>query len=125
MWSERKFGMTTAGHDFQMDVLGSPSHDSVADLMDATEKFNLQQAAFHFYASHEGKNLSDTIGSHIKAALQRGMLKDVALEVQKVDNALGVINANLKDKSKTFDFFHVHPFPEFDRNMRKELVTTS
>ena len=29
VWSERKFGMTTAGHDFQMDVLGTSSHDTV------------------------------------------------------------------------------------------------
>ena len=99
------------------------SKHCVADLMDAPTKFNLQQAGFHFFASHEGKNLSDTIGSHVKAALRRGMLKDEDLEVRTVEQAIAVIQENLKDKSKTFEFFLIQPFPPFDRNpSRKELA---
>ena len=101
------------------------SKHTVAELMEAPIKFNLLQAGFHFFASHEGKNLSDTIGSHVKAALRRGMLKDEDLEVRTVDQAIAVINSNLKDKTKTFQFFLVQPFPEFERNLsRKELAIT-
>ena len=53
------------------------------------------------------------------------MLKDSDLEVRTADEAISIINANLKDKSKCFEFFLVLPFPQFERNScRKELAIT-
>lgn len=42
--------------------------------MDTPTKFNLQEAPFNFFVSHEGNNLSDNIESHIKLALHQAML---------------------------------------------------
>ena len=100
------------------------SGHTVADLMDAPMLlFALQQACFNFFASHEGKNLSDTIGSIAKAALKRGILKDTELEVRTVEHAIEVITENLREKTKAFEFVLVQPFPAFERNPhRKELA---
>ena len=51
------------------------SRHSVADLMKSCTKFELTQVGFHYYASHEGKNTSDTIGLIVKSALKCGMFK--------------------------------------------------
>ena len=49
------------------------SRHCVADLMNSCSKFELTQVGFHYYASHEGKNTSDTIGSIVKSVLKRGL----------------------------------------------------
>ena len=49
------------------------SRHCVADLMNSCSKFELTQVGFHYYASHEGKNTSDTKGSIVKSVLKRGV----------------------------------------------------
>ena len=52
------------------------SRHCVADLMNSCSKFELTQVGFHYYASHEGKNTTDTtIGSIVKSELKCGMFK--------------------------------------------------
>ena len=52
----------------------------VADLIDIKDRVspNLKSARFCFFESHEGKNLSDTIGSMAKGALSRATLRTLS-----------------------------------------------
>ena len=61
------------------------SRHCVADLMNSCSKFELTQVAFHYYASHEGKNTSDTIGLIVKSALKCGMLKYSEIKIHSDD----------------------------------------
>ena len=47
----------------------------VANLMNSCSELELTQVGFHYYASHESKNTSDTIGLIVKSALKCGMFK--------------------------------------------------
>ena len=51
-----------------------PRH-CVANLMNSCSELELTQVGFHYYASHESKNTSDTIGLIVKSALKCGMFK--------------------------------------------------
>ena len=64
------------------------SRHCVADLMNVCRIYDLEQAAFHYFASHEGKNTSDTIGSIVKSAVKRGMFKLDSQEIRSVDTVI-------------------------------------
>ena len=72
----------------------------MADLIDAPSKHNLQQAAFHYFASHEGKNTSDTIGSIVKSALKRGMFKKEEEEIREADVTVDITRSEMKEKTE-------------------------
>lgn len=71
------------------------SRFATADLMNACSIYKIDQAAFHYFESHEGKNKSNTIGSIVKGAFDRGLLKDKTKEVISVEDVLSVIQANV------------------------------
>ena len=52
----------------------------IAHLMNSCSKFKLTQGGFHRYASHGGKNTSDTIDSIAKSALKRVCLNTLTLK---------------------------------------------
>ena len=62
----------------------------VADLMKACKTYDLKQPAFHYFASHEGKNTSDTIGSIVKSLLQQGMFKNNEIEIRSADSVIEI-----------------------------------
>ena len=94
-----------------------------ADLMHANKEFDLLQSAFHYFESHEGKNKSDTIGSIVKAAFDRGLLKDKSRQVVSVDDVAKITKENLNEKTKKFDFVDIETFPEVKRlTERDELA---
>ena len=60
----------------------------------------------HYFEPHEGKNLSDTIGSIAKQAHARGLQKhDVGLE--SIGDSVKLIRENIKEETKTFKHFFV------------------
>ena len=48
---------------------------AAADLFDAPDVFDITSASFNFFESHEGKSTSDSIGSIVKCAFLRGVMK--------------------------------------------------
>ena len=91
------------------------SRHCVADLMNSCSKFELPQFGFHYYASHEGKNTSDTIGSIVKSALKRGMFKHPQIKIHSHDAVINIIRSEVKERTKRFDFFIVEKF-QFRKN---------
>ena len=86
----------------------------VADLFEATEKFNIKNATFNFFESHEGKSTSDTIGSIIKCAFIRATFKSEQ-GITDIDDILGLINSGIKPSTKKFDFFIAEKFGRFPK----------
>ena len=86
----------------------------VADLFKATEKFNIKNATFNFFESHEGKSTSDTIGSIVKCAFIRATFKSEQ-GITDIDDILGLINSEIKPSTKKFNFFIAEKFGQFPK----------
>ena len=44
-------------------------------LLSVKKDFNLDEVSFEYFEANEGKNISDSIGSIVKCAFQRGIVK--------------------------------------------------
>ena len=60
---------------------------TAADLFNALDIQNLKSASFNFFEPHEGKSISDSIGSIVKCAFVRGMMQNQE-GVQNIDDIL-------------------------------------
>ena len=89
-----------------------------ADLFNAPETFQINNATFNFFESHEGKSTSDSIGSIVKCAFIRGVLK-YEQGILCVNDVLNVINSETKPSTKKFDFFVVEEFKRFQKRTIK------
>ena len=87
-----------------------------ADIFDAPTTFDINTVAFNFFASHEGKSASDSIGSIVKCAFVRGMLKNEQ-GVCNIDDILDVILSETKLSMKKFDHFIVEKFGRFQKRL--------
>ena len=87
-----------------------------ADIFDAPTTFDINTVAFNFFASHEGKSASDSIGSIVKCAFVRGMLKNEQ-GVCNIDDILDVILSETKLSTKKFDHFIVEKFGRFQKKL--------
>ena len=93
-------------------------------LKSACKDLVLKRASFCYFEAHEGKNISDTIGSIVKCAFIRRMNKfdqgiSTAHDVVKL-----VIEQQNRKKMEKFDFFIVEEFGEIERipdNERSEV----
>ena len=89
------------------------SRFTVADLMKACERFDLQQASFDFFEANEGKNISDTVGSIVKCGYVRAMHKHEQ-GVHNASDVVSVIKTELQEEMKKFEFFIVEEFRSTD-----------
>lgn len=90
-----------------------------ADLINAKSLFKLNNVGFEYFEANEGKSVSDTIGSVVKCAFVRAMYK----QDQGVSNAghvLQLINSEVSECTKKFDFFIVEEFPSINRVSERE-----
>ena len=62
----------------------------VADMLHATENYQVKSVSFNYFESQEGKSCSDGIGSIVKYLFTRGMLKSQQA-VCNIDDILAVI----------------------------------
>ena len=83
-------------------------------MFEATEKFNIKNATFNFFESHEGKSTSDTIGSIVKCAFIRATFKSEQ-GITDIDDILGLINSEIKPSTKKFDFVIAEKFGRFPK----------
>ena len=88
----------------------------VADLLEAPETFQVTDTTFNFFESHEGKSCSDSIGSIVKCAFMRGILKKRA-PVQSVDGILSIILEEAKPSTEKFTSFIVEKFGWFKKKL--------
>ena len=68
---------------------------AAADLFNAPDTFEIESATFNFFESHEGKITSDSIGSIVKCAFVRGVLK-YEQGITGIDDILHIINSETK-----------------------------
>ena len=87
---------------------------TAADLFNALDILNLKSASFNFFESHEGKSISDSIGSIVKCAFVRGMMQNQE-GVQNIDDILNLINTHVSSSTKKFEFFIVEKFLRFQK----------
>ena len=73
------------------------SKHCAAELMNSCSKFEFIQGGFHCYASHGGKNTSDTIGSIVKSALKLDMLKHPEIKIHSDDTVSNIIRSQVKE----------------------------
>ena len=84
-----------------------------ANLLSAPQDFNLQNVSFDYFEANEGKNISDSIGSIVKCAFQRGIAKsEQGLTTCK--EIVEVIRAEVKPETAKFKFFIVEEFDSFE-----------
>ena len=86
-----------------------------ADLLKSQKDFDLNQVSFQYFEANEGKNISDSIGSIVKCAFQRGIMKrnegiTTAAEIVKI------IRDEVKESTEKFTFFIIEKFEAFSRN---------
>ena len=91
---------------------------AIADMFESKELFNLNGVSFNFFESHEGKSVSDSIGSIVKCAFIRGMMKSEG-GVQDLNDIHELIESQIKDKTEKFDFFVVEKFGSFKKKSSK------
>ena len=76
------------------------------DLQEKKKVLCLQHVTNHFFEPHEGKNISDTIGSIAKGAFNRGKAKkDVG--ISGISQVVQIIRENVREKTEKFSFFIV------------------
>ena len=88
----------------------------VADMLHATENYQVKSVSFNYFESHEGKSCSDSIGSIVKCLFTRGMLKSQQA-VSNIDDILAVIQNESKQFTKKFDFFIVEKVGWFQKRL--------
>lgn len=84
-----------------------------AFLLNAPKTFKLEKASFEYFEANEGKNVSDSIGSIVKCAFQRGISK-LDEGVKTASDIVQVINNETKDATPKFKFFIVEEFGEIE-----------
>ena len=85
-----------------------------ADMFENKTLFELESIAFHYFESHEGKSISDSIGSIAKCAFLRAMMKH-AFGIMDIDEVLTLIQSEIKPQTKKFSFFLVEKFGTFSK----------
>ena len=78
----------------------------VADMLRATENYQVKSVSFIYFESHDGKCCSDSIGSIVKHSFTRGMLESQHA-VCNIDDMLAVIQNKSKQTTKKFHFYIV------------------
>ena len=74
------------------------SRHCVADVMKSCSKFELTEVGFRYYASHKGKNTSDTKDLVVKNALKCGMFKYPKIEIHSDDAVFDI--SDLKSRNE-------------------------
>lgn len=85
-----------------------------AQLMKARETFGLETTSFCYFEAHEGKNVSDTIGSIIKCAFTKEM-NTYNQGIQYANDVVRLVKERVKKRTEKFDFFIVEEFHQIDR----------
>ena len=67
----------------------------VAELVNS--KFEFTPVDLHCYASHEGENTSDTIGSIVKSTLKPDMFKHPEIKIHSDNAVSNIIRSEVKE----------------------------
>ena len=78
-------------------------HSSNQGMFYAPNIFDVKRVSSNFFESHEGKSISDSIGSIVKCVFIREMLKNEQ-GVSGVDDILSVITSETKPSTKKWIF---------------------
>ena len=93
----------------------------VPDLFAIRTALQLNHVSFDRFEAHEGKSISDTLGSITKCAYGRGILKHDE-DVSTLSEVVDVIRSEIKPSTRKFDFLIVEEFGSTNRKLvRPEL----
>lgn len=84
-----------------------------AEIQKIQKRLQLQSVKWEYFEAHEGKNLSDALGSMIKTKCLRKML-DHPDGVRSAGDVVDLIS-DLPESTEKFSFIAVEEFKEFDR----------
>lgn len=90
--------------------------------MSACHDLQLKHASFHYFEAHEGKNISDAVGSIGKCAYMRAVSKRKVEGVTSAKEVVDIVNKNLKEKMPKFKILKSVHFPKLKRIPAKERV---
>ena len=88
----------------------------VADMLRATENYQVKSVWFNYFEFHEGKICSDSIGSIANCSFTRGMLKSQQV-VCNIDDILAVIQNESKQSTKKLWFFILEKVRWFQKRL--------
>ena len=89
-----------------------------SDLKSLNEDLSVSQVTWHYFESHEGKNLSDTLGSIAKQAYKRGIKRE-NIGVQNASDVLKIIRDNIKESTAAFSSISIIEIAPFVRPSEK------
>ena len=90
-----------------------------ASCIRAKDDFGLQTVSWQYFEAHEGKNLSDTLGSIAKCEVKRQMAQ-YSHGVQTAADVVTLLHKGVSESTKKFNFLHIEEFPSLARIPSKE-----
>lgn len=103
-----------AGHEFRSQFCN-------AELMRLKNELGLTQASFEYFEAHEGKNVSDALGSIIKNKVKR-ILADHMDGIRSSEELVSLLSV-MPDQTAKFTFIVVENFKEIARIPAKERAS--
>ena len=88
-------------------------------LKKARETFELESSSFCYFEAHEGKNVSDTIGSIIKCAFTKEM-NTFNEGIESAHDVVKLVTEGRKERTEKFEFFIIEEFGSTERIPAKE-----
>ena len=98
-----------------------------SDLRSLNDFLDVEHITWNYYEAHEGKNLSDTIGSIVKGAYKRAMVSN-DVGVQCANDIVSLMRSHIGESTKAFSFFdilEVKPFIRAPKTKGEPLVQIS
>ena len=91
-----------------------------ADLLKSRKDFHLSHISFQYFEANECKNISDSIGSIVNCAFQRGIIK-CNEGITTTAEIVKIIRVEVKDLQRSSLFFIVEEFEAFSRDDAEEV----
>lgn len=93
-----------------------------ANIFSMKDILKLDNISYDRFEAHEGKSISDTLGSIAKCCFKRAIFKNPE-GVSSAADVVNLIRSELKDSSQKFDFLIAEEFGSIERKLeRNELV---
>ena len=98
---------------------------TLQDLYEAPERFNFAWGAvvlWHYFEVGEGKNESDSLGSIIKLAFKRAVLRETDRAISSPEDVAAMIRSCLQETTSKYDFIRIIVAPQIDRDPKPKGI---
>lgn len=80
---------------------------------------NLESMSYDRFEAHEGKSISDTLGSITKCSFHRGVVKEDQ-GLTSLTDVIDLIRSEMKPSTKKFNFLIIEEFGDTERDMNRQ-----